>query len=225
MSDLSLSRSGYANQRSPSALAAAIAINGGVIALLIAIPVTIDKLPEFERLVTHNIRYVPPPPPRPEPRKPEPARKTVQKVIDHTPPIADQRHVDPIVRFGGSTQTAADDFAGIDTSGTGTIIAADPPKPVVFVKARPDPRFAEAFHPDYPPAMRREGLEGAVTVRVTIDERGRVIAVEQVSASNPIFFEETRRQALRSWRFVPAKRDGVAIQSEQTMTVRFRLES
>ena len=72
--------------------------------------------------------------------------------------------------------------------------------------------------------MRRDGLEGNVTVRVTIDARGRVTAIELVSASNPIFFEETRRQALRSWRFVPATRDGVAIESSQTMTVRFQLE-
>ncbi len=61
-------------------------------------------------------------------------------------------------------------------------------------------------------------------MRVTIDARGRVTAVEMVKASNPIFFEETKRQALKSWRFVAATRDGVAVESVQTMTVHFRLE-
>ena len=61
-------------------------------------------------------------------------------------------------------------------------------------------------------------------MRVTIDERGRVTAVELIKATDPRFFDETRDQALRYWRFDPARRDGVAVVSDQIMTVHFRLE-
>ncbi|TAJ41295.1 MAG: energy transducer TonB, partial [Chitinophagaceae bacterium] len=49
-------------------------------------------------------------------------------------------------------------------------------------------------------------------------------AVEMVSAAHPGFFEATRKQALRYWKFRPATRDGVATESWRTMTVRFTIQ-
>ncbi|MEJ1973465.1 MAG: hypothetical protein WDM96_13690 [Lacunisphaera sp.] len=55
MSDLSLHRSGYATNRhrSPGALAAAIAINGGAFALILALPATQYVVDHGPDLVTH----------------------------------------------------------------------------------------------------------------------------------------------------------------------------
>ncbi len=61
-------------------------------------------------------------------------------------------------------------------------------------------------------------------MRVNIDETGRVTAVELVKATNRAFFEETREQALRFWRFKPATSDGTPIASQQVLTVQFDLE-
>ena len=222
MSDLSLSRSGYSNRRSPAALAAALALNGGAVALLIAVPMTFKVMSGDEPIYTYPIPIDPPPPPVADPppeAKQRPAQPSMPRPARDERPIA----VDPIVPLGDNGPIAIN-YTPIDT-GPGTVTpSVVPPREPVMVKAMPDPRFADAFHPDYPPALRREGLEGRVTVRVTIDEHGRVIAVEQVSATDPAFFEATRRQALRAWRFRPATRDGMPVQSEQTLTVQFRLE-
>ncbi len=221
MSSMSLSRAGYANQRSPAALAAAIALNGGFITLLIAIPAATIIVNRVPPTPTHWVKLTPPPPVIEE-HKPRPEVNRTQKPVEQQVMHADPFIPEPLVPIT------------LKPAETGGFIQ---PQPIlddglqqteqhvpIFVAARPDPRYAEAFHPDYPPALRREGLEGSVTVRVTIDERGRVIAVDQVRATSPAFFEETRRQALAEWRFRPATRDGVAVRGEQTMTVHFRLE-
>jgi protein TonB len=222
MSDTSLPRQGYAAHRSPSAFAAAIVLNGGVFAALIAIPAA-----EVIRWVDPGIEVInvpinPPPPPNPvekEKAKVEPNR--TQRVTPQ-PTLSDPIVVPPIVETGGGFITGVEPLGPVGTGGD--ILPIDPPKPPVLTKAKLDPRFADSFKPDYPPALRREGLEGSATVRVTIDERGRVVAVDLVKATDPRFFEETKEQALRHWRFQPARRDGVATSSEQTMTVHFRLE-
>jgi protein TonB len=223
MSDVLASRSGYSSQRSPGAMAAAVALNGGIIALLIAIPLTIDRVYRDPPLRIHDVPLDRVPPPEPDRPKPKPDAKDIRKpVADASPrPTA----VDPIIGLGrAGPDIALSDFTFPDMVDRATATRTDPPPPPLIVKARPDPRYAATFRPDYPPAMRREGLEGSATVRVTIDEHGRVVAVELVRATNPAFFEETKHQALKSWHFLPATRDGAAIRSEQVMTVQFRLE-
>ena len=96
---------------------------------------------------------------------------------------------------------------------------ADP----VFVTASIDPRAQARFQPDYPLNLIRAGIEGFATVRVLIGSDGRIRAVEMVNATDPAFFEATRNQALRYWRFTPATSDGIAVESWRTMTVRFKL--
>ena len=100
----------------------------------------------------------------------------------------------------------------------------DPPPHVpVLTEPRVDPRFAEALQPPYPPTMQRMGREGRVSVRVLVGADGRVKAVTLISSSDDAFFAATERQALRYWRFKPATRDGVAIESWRTMAVRFEM--
>jgi protein TonB len=66
-------------------------------------------------------------------------------------------------------------------------------------------------------------MEGFATVRVLIGTDGRVKQVEAVKASDPAFLDATRKQALAKWRFLPATRDGEAVESWREMTVRFQL--
>jgi protein TonB len=222
MSNMSLSRPGYASHRSPTALAAAIALNGGVIALLAAIPAAQILIHRDPPLRTTSIELAPPPPPVREQIKPRPQTNPAQKAADPIRTLPDPFVPETIVPTGGDPIAAGDFGKSLPVVESG--LEQTPPHVPVFVSAKPDPRYADAFHPDYPPALRREGLEGSVTVRIMIDERGRVVAVELVRATNPAFFTETKRQALAEWRFRPAMRDGAAVRTEQAMTVHFRLE-
>lgn len=216
---------GYAagRRRSPSALVAALAINGGAFAIILLMPATQYIIERVNTISATNIPLQPDPD-EVKPVKPQEHTKTqVDKPIpqqDDTmfvlPPIT------PIDKVG---PTIAGTLPDLDV--LGRVGPVDPPvaphKPV-FVKASQDPRYAKAFHPDYPPSLVREGLEGSVTVRVSIDATGRVSAIELIKATNPAFFEETREQALRYWRFKPATSDGTPVASQQVLTVEFNLE-
>ena len=103
-------------------------------------------------------------------------------------------------------------------------VAVDPPiAPPVLVAATVDPRYARDLQPEYPAGERRAERTGTVTVRVTIGRDGRVTAAECIASASDAFCRATRAQALSKWRFRPATRDGVAVESTREMTVRFQL--
>jgi protein TonB len=101
-------------------------------------------------------------------------------------------------------------------------IAETTPEPVL-VAARIHPSHRGALQPRYPGILLRQELEGSCTIRVRIAPNGRVTAAEPVHATHPAFCEATRRQALSRWRFQPATRDGVAVDSWQQHIVEFRI--
>lgn len=212
----------YVHQRrsvDPAGLTTAVAINGGVIAaLLLAAPDVIPKRPgPFEPITI--VTPIPPDPVKQRPPKTQNDRQSAP------------RPVEPVVvtdRSSETEQTVIADPGPIEPStGDWPGATVDPPRPrePVLTGSRIDPRYAAALQPDYPPAMQRQGIEGVAIVRVLIGIDGRVKAVELVRADDPAFFTATRRQALSRWRFVPASRDGIAIESWREMTVRFEIGS
>lgn len=206
----------------PGSLAFAIGLNAVIVTGLIV------SAPEFKKklerpFTTINIPIDEPPPPEP---LPQPESKTAQQPksqpqhIDRVDPVVPTTTVDPYYPpFPPPTNP------GIGTE-TGLTTIIDPPaKPPVMIDASADPRFAREFQPDYPAGERRLGNEGRVEIRVLIGVDGRVKQVERVSAASEAFWLATQRQALGRWRFRPATRDGVPIESWRTMTVRFEMTS
>jgi protein TonB len=59
---------------------------------------------------------------------------------------------------------------------------------------------------------------------LTIDPRGRVIAVDPVGAADPSFLAAARRHILKAWRYKPATEDGIAVPSTTVISLSFRLE-
>jgi len=58
--------------------------------------------------------------------------------------------------------------------------------------------------PEYPPRARREGQEGAVTVRFTVAEDGHVAAVQAIGPCRwPLLNESVLRVVRERWRFSP----------------------
>lgn len=164
---------------------------------------------EYIRTIVTNIRDEPPPPEQ----LPPPQRTREQP----TTPTNTDRLVDVDIGRGPVITS----LPPIPDSGPISSIASDP----VFVPATIDPAAMARFQPSYPSSMVRAGIEGAATVRVLIGSDGGVKSVELVRATDPAFFEATRTQALRYWRFTPATKDGIAAESWRTMTVKFKLES
>lgn len=208
-------------RRSPVSLGAAFAIQGVILAGLLSMAPKIASNPPkvFETVFFPEDRSVPPPVETQKPVVKPPISR-----IDTPQPIIDPPAPDSFVL--PTTPPAPLPLGPIAGTGTSPVLPLDPPKPdPIMVGAQPDPRFARDFQPDYPGQLVRMGVEGKVTVKILVGTDGRVKAVQQVFADDPAFFRATEQQALRRWRFKPATRDGVAIESWREMTVRFRMES
>ncbi|UZK68579.1 TonB family protein [Sphingomonas sp. S1-29] len=207
-------------------LGAAIAVNAGLLALLMTTGVVPTIIQPDKPLITEHIPLdlTPPPEPIEQPRvdrvepSPAPLPFTPEPVVDLPMPAPDMTTTVILPPLPPLPMPSSGTGMG---SGGGA--AAAEPTPPALVGASIDPRFAGAFQPDYPAAERRAEREGRVVVRVLIGIDGRVQAVEQVSAVSPGLFEATRRHALARWRFKPATRGGVPVESWKTMTLRFEL--
>jgi protein TonB len=80
------------------------------------------------------------------------------------------------------------------------------------------------LRPPYPPAKLIAEEEALLKLRLTIDEHGRVIAVDPVGRTDPTFLAAARRHILAHWRYKPANEDGRAVVSTAVITLRFQLD-
>ena len=77
--------------------------------------------------------------------------------------------------------------------------------------------------PEYPPALKQEGIAGSVVVEFDVNRTGQVTAARVVRSSRREFEEPTLR-AVRKWRFEPGRRNGQAVPFRMQVPVDFRLE-
>ncbi|NNC72117.1 MAG: energy transducer TonB [Sphingomonadaceae bacterium] len=213
-------RSAYLRQKrfSPSSIAIVIALHGaGLAALMMAKPELIERIindPPTVRLI------------RPETVEPPPLDLVAERPDMPIVPIVPVVPLTPIDIDRVPTPLPPDNTAPLPPAPpapTPAPTVPTPPADPIVIAARFHPAYLGDRQPDYPSYLIRRGLEGSATVRVRIGTDGRVKAVERVRADHDGFFEATREQALREWRFMPATRDGRPIESWQQRTVQFRI--
>lgn len=87
-----------------------------------------------------------------------------------------------------------------------------------------DPLLLSSPKPPYPAEARKQGVEGSVLLRVKIDNTGRVSRADVVRSSGRDDFDSAALHTVTTrWRFRPARLAGVAVESERTVSVDFRL--
>jgi protein TonB len=105
--------------------------------------------------------------------------------------------------------------AGVE-AGEGTEPVEETP---VFWKMKP----VETRPPVYPPRCLRMGIEGTVRVRVLVGEDGRPQEVTIGKSSGESALDESAMDAVRQWRFEPARRNGVPVRAWAIIPVEFKL--
>ncbi|PTB85363.1 energy transducer TonB [Pseudidiomarina aestuarii] len=144
-------------------------------------------------------RRTPPPPPPPPAQPPE--------TPPNEPDNADNEGMNLDLGFEvdvGGTETGFD-AGGMMTDGEAT--------PIVRI------------NPRYPPAAARDGINGWVLLRFTIDETGGVTDVEVIDSEPRRVFDQEARRALLRWKYKPKIVDGKAVrQPGQTVQLDFNLE-
>jgi len=205
--------------RSPKALTLILIGHAAVIAAVLAAkPEIIDRVIPKPPII-FNVPVPPTPEPVPQ-ADPQPQLPVTQpSFIDQERPIIDMERQDPIEIATGPN---FEDIGTVIGSGPTTVI--DPPRHVPIRLAARLATSDGALKPPYPLDMRRAEQEATLRLKLTIDPRGRVIAVDSVGPANPSFLEAARRHILKAWRYKPATEDGVGVPSTTVISLSFRLE-
>ena len=72
---------------------------------------------------------------------------------------------------------------------------------VSLFAADPEPHFKSAAMPFYPPLARQARVEGQVSLRFTVDEKGATVDIEVMSGHK--LLREAAIENLQSWKFWP----------------------
>ena len=85
---------------------------------------------------------------------------------------------------------------------------------------RENPVPVRTVAPEYPRTLKEQNVSGLVMVKCTIDEQGNVSEASVAKSSNEQF-DRFAMDAVKKWKFKPAKQDGAAISVQVTIPIKF----
>jgi protein TonB len=87
----------------------------------------------------------------------------------------------------------------------------------------PSPRYAGNPKPLYPQEAREKGYQGEVLLRVEVLSNGRVGEIEVKESSGYDVLDQSALTAVKRWKFIPARKGGVAIPLWVNIPIKFEL--
>ncbi|WP_224361417.1 energy transducer TonB [Hyalangium versicolor] len=180
------------------------------------------------------------PPPKPPPVKVAQAEKPPPPPPEQAPPPPNEPPPQPtkpvplVVGISMSSTTAAGGFAapvGNTAYGKVDSTAKAPsevkeyaaPKYTPIYQVDSEPTVASEVKIPYPEEARRAGIEGTVTLSITIDPEGKVVAAKIISGPG-YGLNEAARDAIKRFRFKPAIKGGEAVSTEMKYAYTFLLD-
>lgn len=203
-----------AGRRWPSLLLIAALHVGGVLGLM-QIQSVREAVHEVAPIMVGLITVPPeplppkiePPPPKPSPVKPKPSPQP-QMIVADTPAPAPLSAPPP-------------EPAPVEEPPPPPPSAPAPPAPVI------PPNFLAAYldnpPPTYPSTSKRMGETGTVLLRVVVSAEGRAESVEIERSSGSSRLDRAALDAVRKWKFVPAKQGDSAVRAEVLVPINFDL--
>jgi protein TonB len=85
------------------------------------------------------------------------------------------------------------------------------------------PRYRENRPPAYPGTARQRGYEGDVLIAAEVRADGRIGTVRVKRSSGYASLDDSALEAVRTWRFEPARRMGAAVDAWVEIPIRFKL--
>jgi protein TonB len=208
-------------QPAPHAMLGIIALHVGLIAAVMSAKMDLPAKVARSPLVVDLIHEDDPPPARViEPRVPS---APLPSQLDQPRPLVPVPSLDP----PDSQPAVLPSFDQLIPALPGPGPSVDPipnpaPLPVKLAAQLATP--AAKLKPPYPVSKLASGEEAVLRLRLSIDERGRVVAVESLSAADRAFVDAARRHLIANWRYRPATEDGRAVATSAVITLRFQLE-
>lgn len=85
------------------------------------------------------------------------------------------------------------------------------------------PELIKRVNPQYPASAAAEGVEGTVSLIVTVGTDGNVEKVSVSKSSGDARLDSAAVAAVKKWKYKPAVQDGIARTVDTSATVTFRL--
>lgn len=202
---------------SPNTMLAIIAAHVAVVAVVMSAKMDLPAKINHTPIVIDWIDPIEPPPPNEPVHQPK-GPSTVRAITPRPQPIPD----DPIIL----PQPINPDPGPLVGPSVDPVPTPTPPQRVVSV--RRDSQLltpGEEIRPPYPDSKLAAGEEALLKLRLTIDEQGRVVAVEPIGRVDGVFLAAARRHLLAHWRYRPATEDGHPVTSSIVITLRFQLDA
>ena len=206
---------------SPNALLLVISAHIAAVAVLMSVKMDVQRHIPQPPLIIRLLHPTPPPPHQQvtRPRTPEQQTPPTVYVPPRSIPTRDSSEELPNAT---PTPRSGDDSGAMPMPPEPRLDPIPTPVPV-STPAQPL-TAASDLRPPYPESKLLAGEEATLTLRLTVDQRGRVVAVDPVGRADPVFVSAARRHLLAKWRYKPAMQDGRAVASMLVVTLRFQLD-
>lgn len=154
----------------------------------------------------------------PTPAQVIPRLPSAQLALPDTPPLS---HASPVAV---SVSVPAIAVAPVVTPAMTPVIAAQAVAPTL-TEASFDAAYLNNPAPAYPLMSRRNGEAGKVLLLVQVSKQGTAAQVEIKQSCGFARLDEAALEAVRKWRFVPARRGEEVIAASVVVPLTFRLNS
>lgn len=167
------------------------------------------------------------------PAPPAPAKPTA--AVPTTPqrqPLRPQPPTPLLAAAPGPAPAAAPqpEAASVSATAEGAPTAAASPDshaaaaPPAIQPARFDAAYLDNPRPVYPLLARRMGEQGRVLLRVSVDAHGKPLDVQLHASSGSPRLDQAAAEAVRRWRFVPARHGNEAVAAAVIVPIDFSLK-
>lgn len=200
----------------------ALLAHAAIVLLLFTYSPAREALRAIAPLMVELIKPELPAPPKPEPKveqlpKPLPVKRVQQQVVQEQPILA--------------AQTALRNAAPAAVQ----VPVQPEPKPAPVVESKPAPpaqvippnfnaNYLDNPAPSYPALSRRMGEQGRVMLRVFVEADGLPSKLELRTSSGLERLDQAALDAVRRWKFVPAKQGDQAVAAWVVVPILFNLK-
>lgn len=201
----------------------AVLLHGGALALLLqhrSVPATPPAPPVFSVSLLAPPAAVDRPAPAHQEARPRPVRQETPRPTPKVPVKSDKPAPQAAPAPTASSTPAVHNEAATPAGAKEPAHVAEP-----ITEARFDAGYLQNPAPLYPPLSKRMGEQGKVLLRAHVLPSGTADGVEIKRSSGSPRLDNAALEAVRKWRFVPAKQGGQAIAAWVQIPINFSLEN
>lgn len=157
--------------------------------------------------------------------KPQPVMTKPAPAVQKTPDFTQFEPFEPFTPTPPVEQTSkASSSSKSTTTGTGSATSSSS-NDSTFTEANYRANYAHNPKPTYPTIAKSRGWQGKVLLRVKVSAQGLSDAVTVEESSGREMLDESAIEAVKQWRFIPAKRGNTPVASSVIVPIVFTLRN